>query len=139
MKRSAKLRGLSDDHHRALVLAKRARTAAIERDRNAVEALWVEIRRAWEGGMARHFAIEETHLLPPVRAAGGSALAEALERDHAAIRKLVLSGPNDDAELRRFAERLSAHVRFEERQMFPFAEVKLTQADLDRIADAHRG
>lgn len=73
-------------------------------------------------GLARHFAVEEPHLLPPVRAAGGDALASRTERDHAAIRNCVLSGPFDEPGLRQFAERLSAHVRFEERELFPFAD-----------------
>jgi hemerythrin-like domain-containing protein len=139
VRRSAELRGLSDDHHRALVLAKLAKTAATTQEGDEVGALWHAIKREWETGLARHFAIEEAYLLPPVRMAGGEALASRVEQDHTAIRDHVLSGPFDEIGLRQFAERLSDHVRFEERELFPFAEAKLTQSDLDRIASAHRG
>jgi hypothetical protein len=138
MKRSAELKSLSDDHHRALVLAKRVRTAATHLTGNDVAALWQTIKREWKTGLVPHFAIEEAHLLPPVRAAGGEALASRTEQDHAAIRKYVLSGPFDETGLQQFAERLFNHVRFEERELFPFAEAKLTQTDLDGIARAHR-
>lgn len=139
MKRFAELRGLSDDHHRALVLAKRAKETATSENNDGIEELWVEIRREWDAGLAHHFAVEEVHLLPPVRAAGGDALASRIERDHHAIRNYVLSGPFDEAGLRQFGELLSNHVRFEERELFPFAEAKLTQAVLHRVASAHRG
>src|SRR5690606_33327416 len=128
-----------DDHHRALVLAKIAKAAATKQVGGEVEALWRAIKREWGAGLARHFAVEEAHLLPPVRLAGGDALASRVEQDHAAIQSYVLSGPFDEVGLRQFAERLSNHVRFEERELFPFAEIKLTQTDLDRIASAHRG
>lgn len=139
MKRSAELRGLSDDHHRALVLAKRAKQVTVQKDNNGVRDLGAEIRREWDAGLAHHFAVEEAHLLPPVCAAGGYALASRIERDHTVIQHLVLEGPFDEARLREFAERLSDHVRFEERELFPYAEAKLEQADLERIANAHRG
>ncbi len=139
MKRSAELRGLSDDHHRALVLAKLAKTAATEQVGDEIGAAWHAIKREWETGLAHHFAVEEAHLLPPVRIAGGEALASKVELDHAAIRSYVLSGPFNEIGLRQFAERLSDHVRFEERELFPFAEAELTQIDLDCIASAHRG
>lgn len=139
MKRSAELRGLSDDHHRALVLAKRAKQATAQKDNNGLKELWAEVRREWDAGLAQHFAIEEAHLLPPVRAAGGDDLAARIVRDHTAIQNYVLEGPFDEARLRQFAEVLSDHVRFEERELFPYAEAKLEQADLERIAKAHRG
>ncbi len=134
MRRSAALRGLSDDHHRALVLARRARTAS---SGDEIDTLWRAIAHEWETGLERHFAVEETHLLPPVRAAGGEALAARVEQDHAALRSWILSGPFDAVGLRQLGERLSDHVRFEERELFPFAEAKLTPADLERIAGAY--
>jgi hypothetical protein len=136
VKRSPELRDLSDDHHRALVLAKRARIAAAAGDPGAVAALWDEIGRQYDARLAPHFAIEETYLLPPVRDAGGDALARRVEADHAALRQ-ALDGSHGRAALGAFADRLSGHVRFEERKLFPFAEATLPAASLLRIAAAH--
>ncbi len=129
MKRRAELVGLSDDHHRALVLARRARVAAAS-DAQAIAAAWEAVRRAFDRDLAPHFAIEEIHLLPPVRRAGGEALARRVEDDHAALRDLALGEARDAAALAAFGERLHAHVRFEERELFPFAEARLTADEL---------
>jgi hypothetical protein len=136
MKRGPELRALSDDHHRALVLARRAAEAAARGGADAVEALWRAVRREYEADLAPPFAIEEALLLPPIGRAGAAALVSRVEEDHASLRAWALDGPHDSATLAAFGERLRAHVRFEERELFPFAEANLAAADLGRIARA---
>jgi hemerythrin-like domain-containing protein len=136
MKRGPELRALSDDHHRALVLAKRAAEAAAEGGLDAVEAMWRAVRLAYQADLAPHFAIEEALLLPPLSRAGAAAMVSRVEKDHASLRAWALDGPHDSATLAAFGERLRAHVRFEERELFPFAEANLAAADLGRVARA---
>ncbi len=139
MKRSDDLRELSDDHHTALVLALRARRAAASGDREAVESAWAAIDRDFPGQLEPHFAIEERWLAPPLAAAGEPALAARMADDHAALRAGVASGGDRSAAaLGHFADRLTAHVRFEERELFPRAERRLSPAALAAIARACR-
>lgn len=139
MKRSAALRDLSDDHHTALVLALRARRAAESGDAEAVTTAWAAIDRDFPRELEPHFEIEERWLAPALTAAGEAALSARLHEDHAALRGFVAPGAERNAErLGRFAARLAAHVRFEERTLFPAAERRLSPAALTAIAGACR-
>ncbi|HSJ97872.1 MAG TPA: hemerythrin domain-containing protein [Myxococcota bacterium] len=139
MRRSAPLRDLSDEHHAALVLALRSRRAAASGEPGAVAAAWAEAERIHGVELEPHFAIEERWLVPPLEAAGESALAARLRADHAALRAALAIGALRSAEaLAGFAERLAAHVRFEERELFPAAERTLPPAALAAIAEACR-
>lgn len=139
MKRSAALRDLSDEHHVALVLALRARRAAASGSEAAVAAAWAEVAGAFPAELAPHFAIEERWLAPPLAQAGAPALAARLRADHDALRAAVAEDvARGDAPLAAFAERLAAHVRFEERELFPAAERLLPEAALAALAGACR-
>jgi len=139
MKRSAALRDLSDDHHVALVLALRARRTAAGGDEDAVAATWREAERTHRDELEPHFAIEERWLAPPLEAAGEAALVARLHEDHAALREALAPGAaRGAAALAAFGERLAAHVRFEERELFPVAERRLPVAALAAIEAACR-
>jgi hypothetical protein len=139
VKRSPALRDLSDEHHGALVLALRARRAAASGDPAAVAEAWAHAERVFPAELEPHFAIEERWLAPPLAAAGGDALAARLRSDHAALRAALAAGaPRGGEALAAFAERLSEHVRFEERELFPAAERTLPEAALAAIAAACR-
>lgn len=139
MRRSAALRDLSDDHHVALVLALRARRSAVGGDAQAIAAAWLDAERRLEVELEPHFAIEERWLAPPLEAAGEAALTARLHDDHAALRAaLAPDAPRDAAALAAFGERLAAHVRFEERELFPIAERRLPVAALAAIEAACR-
>lgn len=135
MKRSAALRDLSDDHHTALVLALHARRAAASGDANSVASAWAAIDREFLKQLEPHFAIEERWLAPPLAVTGEAALPARMREDHDALRGFVASGGDRSAEvLGRFAARLAAHVRFEERELFPAAERCLSPEALAAIA-----
>lgn len=63
-------------------------------------------------------------------------MVRPVEEDHAFLRALALDGPHDAQRLAAFGERLRAHVRFEERELFPFAEANLPASALRRVARA---
>jgi len=133
VKRSEELIALTREHHAALVLARRAIVAP----RNAAQAL--ELAAALPEIFARelepHFLIEEQKLLPPLRDAGESALTARTLDQHQQLRGLARAiGDGDVAGLVSFGLLLEAHVRFEERQLFPLAEAVLSAAALAAVA-----
>lgn len=128
MKRSATLMQLSRDHHQALKLALTVRRLDSHPDDQQVRSLADEVGRMMAAELEPHFQQEEGGLLPALAALGdtGQLVARTLE-DHRFLRQAA-------AELRRhpdrtlllgFAERLQAHVRFEERELFVVAEERL--------------
>lgn len=139
MKRVDALRDLSDDHHTALVLARRCRRAGATSSPDAqVDATWSAAREAFALHLEPHFAIEERHLLPALEELDEHALARRIARDHAALREL-LAGPGGDRErLERLGRVLRDHVRFEEREVFEATQHRLPPASLEAIAEACR-
>lgn len=138
MRRSEALASLSRDHHQALVVAlilRRAtpETAAAARDRFL--SFW-----AAEGEL--HFRLEETALLPAYAAHGDPyhPLVLALLGDHVAIRQraaALANGPGAPLDaLHDLGERLDAHVRREERELFPLIEAAMPGDELAALAAA---
>lgn len=122
-KRAPALVSLSHDHHDALVAGMRLRRAA---DATA-EAERTVFLHFWREDCSRHFRIEEEVLLPAFAAHGDPYDAVVLRAlgDHVAIRERAArleAGPSSPAELHELGEMLTAHVRLEERQLFPLIE-----------------
>ena len=132
MKRHPVLQPLSDDHHRALILARRLRRTAASDAPVDLEALADEVRRTYEADLAPHFAVEEETLLPALRDAGVHALADRTLADHVRIRALI-GNAWTDATIRELGTLLERHVRFEERELFPEAERVLADEVLEAI------
>lgn len=133
MKRSDALAPLSRDHHVALAMALRLRrTTAPAADRDAFTAFF-----ATESTV--HFAIEEDVLLPAVAdvlPADDPDVALMLEQ-HAELRRrtaaLATAPEPDPAALRELGELLAAHVRLEERTIFPRIEALIDARRLDEL------
>ena len=123
MKRSEPLVGLSREHHTALSIAQRARLIAAGGDAAAVEAMAATVRERFESEILPHFREEEAWLLPALLAMGETALVERTLEEHSELLRLAeaLAFPGAAA-LQAFADALTAHVRFEERTLFPAAE-----------------
>jgi iron-sulfur cluster repair protein YtfE (RIC family) len=119
VKRDPRLHGLSSDHHHALVLARRVAAGSVTAD---------ELRARFAEELEPHFVIEERVLLPALREVGAEELADRTLADHAAIRAAVASGA-----LAEVADRVTAHVRFEERELFPACEERLPASALDAL------
>jgi hemerythrin-like domain-containing protein len=117
VRRDARLHALSRDHHRALVLVRRVRRGADA----------AEVARRFELELAPHFAIEERVLLPALTRAGRADLATRTAREHEEIRAATSTH-----NLAAFADLLEAHVRFEERELFPVCESLIADA-LDQL------
>ena len=138
MKRDRRLRQLSDDHHQALVLARRA-TSAASVEPEALAALWDEVTRRFHSELAPHFSIEEQYMLPALERAGGAALAKRTRDEHAELRRIVSDDGHDLAtRLDRFGTLLRDHVRFEERVLFEAVQERLSDAELEAVSEACR-
>jgi hemerythrin-like domain-containing protein len=138
MRRSRQLKPLSSEHHHALLvafqlkqsLAGHAESAGAPRDLPGLVGL---VRRFAVQVLSTHTRAEEEVL--------GSYLApadlERLRAEHLQLARLVeAAGGQNQAEQRAalaaFADLLERHVRWEERELFPYAEGHI---DADTLAD----
>lgn len=134
MKRDPALQPLSRDHHQALFVAQRLRRAdEIEPAGEAFLSFWREHGR-------RHFQVEEEILFPAwAECASGydEAMVGRALGDHHRVRieaRRISAGRATLNELRELGRRIDAHVRFEEREMFPLIEDALGGDDLAALA-----
>lgn len=139
MKRHPSLVPLSHDHHHALVEARRLARGADGEDpeRRAATAGFL---RFFSTETVRHFREEEERLFPAlVDGDGGELLVRALlehQRIHALVGRLergLAAGEADAAAMQELAELLVAHVRLEERRLFPLIEEILSEEALSQL------
>jgi hemerythrin-like domain-containing protein len=139
MRRSRQLKPLSSEHHHALLvafqvkqsLAGHAESAGAPRDVSGLVSL---VRRFEDQVMRTHLRTEEdvlgAHLTP--------ADMHRLRAEHAELTRLATetrdSAPADQrTSLAAFADLLERHVRWEERELFPYAEGHVTAETLAAI------
>lgn len=131
MKRHPALEPLSRDHHHALVVAQKLARATPERREEATRAFL----DYWRADGQAHFGVEEAVLLPAYAVHGDPrhpAVAQMLI-DHMLIRRDALvaaAGAPPMETLHALGARLAAHVRLEERELFPLVEQTLPEAEL---------
>ena len=140
MRRHAALVPFSHDHHHELVQARRLRLAAdappaerLEAARAYVELFLTETQR--------HFRDEEETLFPLyVRHAGETETLRRILREHMelhglvrALRTEVAGGEVAPASVRALGDLLHAHVRVEERELFPAIEAVVPEAELEAV------
>jgi hypothetical protein len=139
MKRSRQLRPLSSEHHQALLvafqlkkgLAGHPEAAGAPRDLPGL----LKLAERFEGQLFRTHARAEEELL------GRWITPEDMARlraEHAELSRLVAAArappPQEQrAHLSAFAELLDRHVRWEERELFPYAEDHADEASLAAI------
>jgi len=123
MKRSPILQPLSREHHAALALAKACERAAHSGDEVHVSQTCQRAILAFQNELEPHFQFEEVSLLPLLRSTASRPLGERTLADHQQLRGLRDAlQQNDAGTLDRFGKCLTAHVRFEERELFPVLE-----------------
>jgi hemerythrin-like domain-containing protein len=133
MQRIEALRRLSSEHHSGLVIARRAREQAGASAGR--EAAWADLRQRFADELEPHFKLEERGLLPALRAAGEKMLVERTLDEHLRMRTLIATGGPDA--LTAFAEMLTDHIRFEEKELFETAQLALGAEELERIQALH--
>ena len=144
MKRTPELRTLSEDHHHGLVHARQLRRAQKGEEANSAKSAAKEFLDFWQKETSIHFRKEEEVLLPVVARYGGDVSQDSLVEmlaQHAYIRALIMRlsdevmGGNVRTEtLHEIGEQLEAHIRLEERVVFPLVEESLSRASLTELA-----
>ncbi len=142
MKRHAGLRRFSDDHHQGLVYARRLKRAAADEETEFADAAG-DFLEFWLKDTRLHFRREEEVLLPVLARHGGDlshpSVVEMLAQ-HARIRGLAMELGDElgrqgvqGVTLRALGEQLEAHIRLEERRVFPFIEETLPDRALNEV------
>lgn len=141
MKRHPALRSFSDDHHQGLVRALRLRRAAGGEGKEPAEAA-KDFLGFWREDTRLHFRREEEVLLPVLAAWGMDLEREpftTMLAQHARLRGLVMrledeAGSVDPEVLAEIGQLLEAHIRLEERVIFPLIEETLPEEGMREVA-----
>lgn len=128
MKRHPQLLDLSREHHTALSLVQRGRKAVASGDDTLLRAFARGLAQRFHEELEPHFLLEENEWLPTLAATQDAALIDRTLAEHADLRRLAKLLADHPATTGMFCELLSAHVRFEERELFPALERYLPAA-----------
>jgi len=139
MRRIKQLRNLSVDHHHGLVLARRAKKAAVTNNGSTISEAWNEIKIKFESELEPHFQIEEKFIAPSLARKGITDELERFYRDHKKLRSLVIDGvKKNGTNLLQFSELLISHIRFEEEVLFELTQKLLDSIELASIEEASK-
>ena len=139
------------DHHECLILAQRLMhgTKASDRDWPAEPVQQAATLAAFFARHLRqHFRVEEEIVFPAARGAGSEAenlVSQLLDehREMAALVDQLAANPQvTAAELAAFGQLLNAHIRLEDRQLFPLMEAQMPAdalLDLQQRVEARYG
>lgn len=135
MLRNPSLIPLSHQHQRALALCVRIERAEVRDD--DLRAWRHEIDQIFTLEIRHHFAAEEAVLFPRARQFDElAALVEELKAEHRSLQRDFAdagAGTMDKRGLRDFAQRLSGHIRKEERHLFEELQKRLTNEELKEL------
>ncbi len=136
MKRDKNLETLSWEHHDGLVVALRIKKG-LERQADPDEMIKY-VLHIWENLLVGHFRREETALVELLRRTEkGKHLADRLLQEHELFRRIIgefrRHGSEVSGSLQDFAELLSVHIRFEEKEVFPAVEQQASPEELQKI------
>jgi iron-sulfur cluster repair protein YtfE (RIC family) len=138
MKRAEALAELSRDHHHGLVVAQRLRRA----DAGSAAGARAAFLDYWTSEGRTHFRVEEDVLLPAMarhHRSDDPAIVRVLV-EHVDLRRrgadLEASADVPVDDLHALGERLSAHIRHEERVLFPMVEASFADDELSALGQA---
>ncbi len=135
MKRDKNLETLSWEHHDGLVLAFRIEKGL--NNQTDIQTIKDYLLYLWHNVLIHHFWQEEQVLIEPImQDREGIDLINQMHEDHRYFESIVHQFEHqyvDHDSLSAFAERLNHHIRFEERQLFPYLERRLPKHKLDEI------
>ncbi|KHJ39543.1 hypothetical protein PBAC_00520 [Pedobacter glucosidilyticus] len=133
MKRNKNLIELSRDHHHGLLLGWKIKQG-LKKQVAVIEIIKYVAYFAQEA-LFKHFEAEENQIL--VYLLPDDEHGKRVMKEHTEIRtliqQLISSKPKDSAGLMRLAEVLEAHIRYEEREFFPYLESTLAADELEII------
>ncbi|MDQ3277624.1 MAG: hemerythrin domain-containing protein [Bacteroidota bacterium] len=132
IKRSKELVPLSREHHEGLLFGWKIKQGL----RNGTDLAVIAdfIQWFWEADLAEHFRKEEQVLT--IHLPANNAHVLQMKEEHEQLEALVhLSAMVKDEDLfLQLADGIQAHIRFEERVLFPYAEETISLSALEAIA-----
>jgi len=131
LKRSKELAPLSREHHDGLLFAWKIKQGLA--NGTSIETLCNYTLWFWSNHIKTHFKDEEKVLVKFLPA--NNPLVLQMFKEHAQIRDLIISLDKepDSSSLQLLGEFINNHIRFEERELFAYAERTLTQEQLNEI------
>lgn len=133
LKRHKALQPLSREHHHGLLLSWKIRAGFsknIEPERIKIYADWF-----FKTHLTLHFEMEEQHIFSILEP--NNELVKKALADHKLLRRLF-TDENIEMALSKIEEVLDAHIRFEERVLFPEIQKTVTELQLVDIEKIHQ-
>jgi hemerythrin-like domain-containing protein len=135
---------LSREHQYALMLCLRIHRGLIEHDE---DAKWAQMKagqavRFFDGELVTHFQAEEEFLFPAMRElSGASRIIDEMLAEHEKLRGLIdqlrrIEPGSPASTIKEFADTLEAHIRKEERELFPIYEQQASPETISRVERA---
>lgn len=134
LKRVKELQSLSREHHHGLLLCWKIRSGFAKN----VSPLRIKNYTDWfyMKYLLPHFELEEEHVFPILKK--DHELVRKALVDHRRLRRLFNQSINIELNLGLIEEELEAHIRFEERILFPEIQSVATSEQLERIHEIHK-
>lgn len=131
IRRSKQLTPLSKDHHDGLLFAWKIRQGL--KNGSDIKLISEYVQWFWRNHLQEHFR-EEEQILAPHLPSDNELLQQMLE-EHEKIEALVHINENipDEILIGNLAQAIDDHIRFEERQLFPYAEKIIPETELNLI------
>jgi hemerythrin-like domain-containing protein len=131
IKRSEQLTPLSREHHEGLLFVWKIRQGL--KNGTDIKTIAEYVQWFWQGHLQEHFRQEEGILAKYLPAE--DALVHRMVDEHQSIEALLHINENiaDEALLEQLTNELDKHIRFEEREFFPYAEKTISEEDLNAI------
>ncbi|MGZ3852846.1 MAG: hemerythrin domain-containing protein [Flavisolibacter sp.] len=131
IKRSKQLTPLSKDHHDGLLFAWKIKQGL--KNGADIRLIAEYVQWFWKNHLAEHFR-EEEQILAPHLPHDNDLLLQMLE-EHQEIEAMVHINENipDATLLEGLAQAIDDHIRFEERQLFPYVEKVVSEEELNAI------
>ena len=138
IKRHEALHPLSHHHYHALVITLKLKQVGTIKSKLSVDEVKRETQYFWKHGGQEHFREEEEILLPAYAqfvAIEDDPIIAKMLMEHVEIRALMDSLENASVEgVHKLGKLLEAHVREEERVIFPMIEASLSEEKLKEVS-----
>lgn len=133
IKRTKALRPLSREHHHGLLLCWKIRRGL----KNGIEINRIKKYTDWffKNSLLTHFNVEEEFIFPLL--GNDHELVKKTLADHRRLKRLFEDSTDIPKSLSLLEEELEAHIRFEERVLFPAIELAATEKELSLIMSIH--
>jgi len=132
--RNEHMKKLSRGHHFSLLFCWKVRQG-LKMD-VAMERIWKYVQYFWQQHLQSHFREEEKTFFAPIK----DRMVQRAINEHKLIKRQIESlandsGNNERKSLAKIADMVYEHVRYEERDLFPHLEKKLSKEQLEDIGE----